>query len=276
MSDIVIQGKETGSIAPGQDAHGNQIDDNGKIIKANPIDVDPGTGEVASKANLLSDPVKPDWCPNKFWNKETGQVNQEGLAKSYAELEKKKGAPTKGAKKDLELDPAKAVADAGLNFEDFATEYAETGELSEDSYTALEAGGLSKDLVDQYIKGQEAIANTQITEMKALVGGEKNYEKLSTWASTALSEAEIEAYNDNVNSGNPERVKLAIRGLNAKFQEATGQNPSLTFGNMSEGSGGSAFRSWAEVTKAMKDDRYNTDPAYRQDIEQKIGRSKLD
>ena len=39
---------------------------------------------------------------------------------------------------------------------------------------------------------------------------------------------------------------------------------------------GDVFRSQAEVVKAMSDDRYDKDPAYRNDIMKKLERSNID
>ena len=36
------------------------------------------------------------------------------------------------------------------------------------------------------------------------------------------------------------------------------------------------FRSQAEVVEAMSDPRYDRDPAYRQDVFEKLGRSNID
>lgn len=36
-------------------------------------------------------PTRPDFIPEKFWNAETNEVRVEGLAKSYAEMEKARG-----------------------------------------------------------------------------------------------------------------------------------------------------------------------------------------
>ena len=38
----------------------------------------------------------------------------------------------------------------------------------------------------------------------------------------------------------------------------------------------STYRSQAEVVRAMGDPRYDNDPAYRQDVMEKLERSKLD
>ena len=39
--------------------------------------------------------------------------------------------------------------------------------------------------------------------------------------------------------------------------------------------GGEVFRSQAEVVKAMQDSRYDRDPAYRRDIQDKLERSDI-
>ena len=39
---------------------------------------------------------------------------------------------------------------------------------------------------------------------------------------------------------------------------------------------GDVFRSQAQLVKAMSDPRYDNDPAYRQDVVEKLNRSDLD
>src|SRR5262245_10290112 len=68
--------------------------------KVSTVDHDaPPAGPVAStaeiKPNAEQKPQRPECCPEKFWNAETGVVNQEGLAKSYAELERARATPPK-------------------------------------------------------------------------------------------------------------------------------------------------------------------------------------
>jgi hypothetical protein len=45
---------------------------------------------VAPVADVV-DAVKPDWCPDKFWNAETGVVDNERMASSYLNLESSYG-----------------------------------------------------------------------------------------------------------------------------------------------------------------------------------------
>jgi hypothetical protein len=69
-------------------------------------------------------------------------------------------------------------------------------------------------------------------------------------------------------------VKLAVSGLQTQYQAAEGTDPSLIGGQSSNSTGGN-YSSWAEVTQAMSDPRYNSDPAYRQSVSTKIARSNI-
>jgi hypothetical protein len=226
---------------------------------------------------------KPEGLPEKF-------NSVEDLAKSYSELEKKLGEQTpkevdpvsqatlkEDAPKEQkgELDIAeKAVASAGLNMENLSNEYAEKGELDAKSYEALEKAGIPKDYVDQFIEGQKAIGEKQTNTVKALVGGNEAYSEMADWAADNLTDAEKTAYNTAVNSKDLETAKLAVVGLKAKFEKANGSEPTLLEGQ-SAPSGEAGYKSWAEVTRAMSDDRYQKDPAYQAAVKEKLSKSEL-
>jgi len=220
---------------------------------------------------------KPEGLPEKF-------NSVEDLAKSYSELEKKLGdntkeetpkedTPKEKAKNDLDI-AEKAVESAGLNMDKLATEYNEKGELDVKSYEALEKAGIPKDYVNQFIEGQKAIADQQATSIKDMVGGADAYTEMSNWAAENMSEQEKTAYNTAVNSKDIETAKLAVVGLKAKFESANGNEPSLVEGKGTiTGQGG--YKSWAEVTAAMGDDRYQKDPAYQAMVQEKLSKSEL-
>jgi hypothetical protein len=69
---------------------------------------------------------------------------------------------------------------------------------------------------------------------------------------------------------------MSAQGLQAAYQNQTGIEGDTYGGKQAapEGSG-HLFRSNAEVTAAMKDPRYESDPAYRQDISDRLERSDL-
>ena len=217
---------------------------------------------------------KPEGLPEKF-------KSVEDLAKSYQELEKKLGdsqpKETEVSKEDTnsDLDIAeKAVETAGLNMDTLASEYAEKGELDEKSYEALEKAGIPKDYVNQFIEGQKAIADQQATSIKEMVGGADAYAEMSNWAAENMSEEEKTAYNTAVNSKDLETAKLAVVGLKAKFERANGNEPTLLEGKGTV-SGEKGYASWAEVTRAMSDDRYSKDPAYQAMVQEKLANSDL-
>ena len=219
---------------------------------------------------------KPEGLPEKF-------NSVEDLAKSYAELEKKLGdnkeeapkedAPKTETKNDLDI-AEKAVESAGLNMDNLASEYNEKGELDAKSYEALEKAGIPKDYVNQFIEGQKAIADQQATSIKDMVGGADAYAEMSNWAAENMSEEEKTAYNTAVNSKDIETAKLAVVGLKAKFERANGNEPNLVEGKGTI-TGQDGYKSWAEVTAAMSDDRYQKDPAYQAMVQEKLANSDL-
>ena len=215
----------------------------------------------------------------------------EDLAKSYSELEKKLGEQTP---KQEEVDPVSAttlkeeapkqensleiaedaVENAGLNFDTLAQEYAEKGQLGEESYKALEQSGIPKAYVDQFIAGQKAIGEQQTTNVKTMVGGEEAYNEMASWASKNMSDGEKKAYNAAVNSADMDTVKLAVDGLRAKYQAANGTEPNLVQGKATPVAE-QGYASWAEVTEAMADPRYAKDPAYQAAVKAKIANSEI-
>jgi hypothetical protein len=219
---------------------------------------------------------KPEGLPEKF-------NSVEDLAKSYSELEKKLGdnkeeapkeeAPKTDTKNDLDI-AEKAVENAGLNMETLSSEYAEKGELDAKSYDALEKAGIPKNYVDQFIEGQKAIADQQSKSIKDMVGGADAYSDMSNWAADNMSEEEKTAYNTAVNSNDIETAKLAVVGLKAKFEKANGNEPNLVEGKGTI-TGQDGYNSWAEVTAAMGDDRYQKDPAYQAMVQEKLSKSDL-
>ena len=120
----------------------------------------------------------------------------EDLAKSYSELEKKLGEQTpkeetvdpvnkaklkeEAPKQENSLEIAEdAVENAGLDFDTLAQEYAEKGQLGDESYKALEQSGIPKAYVDQFIAGQKAIGEQQTNNVKTMVGGEDAYNEMA-------------------------------------------------------------------------------------------------
>ena len=208
------------------------------------------------------DEVRPAWLPEKF-------KNAEELAKAYAGLEKEFSSRPKEEAKPTE--EAQEVQDKGLD--KFYNEYAETGELADKSYAELAKQGLDKKLVDSYIEGQKLVAETNTKQVQDVAGGKEEYSELVDWAGKNLSEAEQKVFNDMVDSGDVETAKFAVQGLMSKAN-INPKQPSL-FEGTSDVVSRDAFTSVSQVTDAMNDPRYEKDPTFRKEVEQKISRSKV-
>lgn len=205
---------------------------------------------------------RPEWLPEKF-------DNPEALADAYRNLEQQ-FHENKAEPSETEENVTSTPEVTNSAVTSASEEYFETGELSEETYKSLEANGIPKEMVDMYVNGYEAYANQQQQTLMNEAGGPENYEAMSEWAATALTDQEQEVYNKTVESGDINAATMAIRGLYARFQSDGGSPVSLVQGETSGTSGAIPFSSAKEMTVAMQDPRYGYDSKYRDQIAQRI------
>lgn len=238
-----------------------------------------GQPAPAPEGGPAETPERPAWLPEKF-------ATPEDMAKAYAEMERKQSAPNgdeAGGENDTqneqqaEADDAanKAVEAAGLDMDALGNKVVQNGDLDPEDYEKLAKQGISKEMVQNYVAGQQAIAAQLVSRMHETVGGEDSFNELLGWAGENLSPDEIAAFNSTVDSGSEAQVKLALEGLQSKFKASGGEAPNLIGGRRQNAGAGEVFRSTAEVTKAMADPRYGRDPAYRADVMAKLARSNV-
>ena len=144
----------------------------------------------------------------------------------------------------------------------------------------------SKDLVEAYLATQKDaqapsvneeaadLTEAQVTSIKNSAGGDAEYGKIIEWANSNMSQDDVNAFDDLVGSGNVGAIKLAVAGMKANYENATGYEGRMLTGKAPTNSG-DVFRSQAEVVKAMSDPQYDNDPAYRMDIMEKLERSNI-
>lgn len=170
---------------------------------------------------------------------------------------------------------AKAAADAAVKpgmqeaVAAASAEFAEKGEMSDATYAALEAQGLSRDYVDAYVDGIKARAEVVTAKVYDAAGGQENYAAIQAWASANLSAEEIAAANAAIHSGNFDAVIGQVKSLKTAYEAANGTEGSRRIeGN--RGSSVTPYRTKSEVTTAMNDPRYKADATYRREVEQKV------
>ena len=159
------------------------------------------------------------------------------------------------------------------------------GEITDEMYKTLEDTGLSRASIDSYLAGRAVesgyntnqpadLTDAEVTKIQDSVGGAEEYTKMITWANENMESSTLETFNTMVGNGNADAVQLAVNGLKAQYDNAEGYEGKMLTGKPAKASG-DVFRSQSEVVQAMSDLRYDRDPAYRQDVFDKLERSNI-
>ncbi len=224
----------------------------------------------------------------------------EELEKAYGELQKKLGEKgsedseatgdtedsTESKEETEETEETKKASPAVELINDAAAEYwSNDKKLSSETMDKFNSMS-SQDLLQAYLEVQKDATNpneqpatpdlteADINVVKNSVGGEAEYGKIVTWARENMSDNDSQAFDDLVSTGNVGAIRLAAQGLQAKYNDANGYEGRMLSGKPPKSSG-ETFRSQAELVRAMNDPRYDNDPAYRQDVIEKLDRSDV-
>ena len=106
------------------------------------------------------------------------------------------------------------------------------------------------------------------------VGGQDRYQALMGWAANNIDEARTQAFNDALQSGNEGAILSQLKGIQYDHMMATGYEPKLT-GGRAPTNEVQGYSSEAQVIRAMQDPRYQDDPAYIKEVEQRIAVSNV-
>lgn len=216
--------------------------------------------------------------------------SQEDLLKAYKELESKLGKPQSEDDDEVSEESVEAseeeaeesveISENVKTFTDIATRFDEAGGLTQDDMEKLSSMD-SKELIETYFKyhavqsaknTQEVATAQQLKTIRDSVGGDEAYGEMIQWAGQNLSPDEIDSFNSVANSNNAAALSFAVEALSNRWKSVEGYEAPLISGKKAT-STGKVFRSQAELGRAIADPRYSTDPAYRQDVENKLARS---
>ena len=196
----------------------------------------------------------------------------EELESAYIELQKKLG---EGEKEDVQAEPEETAEGSWLD--EAYRSINESGKLSEElSKQISDMNGMdvfnAMQQSEPPVQGKD-ISQAEIDSVYKSVGGEEQYGNMINWAQENLSESEVAAFDQVIESGNMAQINLIIKGLNAQYTDAVGQEGTMLQGKPAAAQ--STYRSQQELIQAMNDPRYDSDPAYRQDVLDKLDRSNL-
>ena len=198
---------------------------------------------------------------------------QEDGTVDYDTVETVYGEQITNVMEDAGIDPWKMAAHFNDN----------NGVLTPQMTDELVNAGFPRETVEAYLQGQrqqfgftptaENLSASEVTEIQNLAGGKAAYDNLTQWAEQNLPQADVDAFDEVINTGNKAAVRFAVKALNSQYEDAVGRSPDLITGKTS--TRGDKYRSMAEVVRDMSDPQYDTNDAYRLDIQRKLERSNL-
>ena len=232
----------------------------------------------------------------------------EELETAYLELQKKLGESPASTAEDT-AEPAQEFEfyseDGSVNYETANEVYGEqlsnvfkdndidpfemnkhfvenNGTLSDEMYDKLGQAGLSKSLVDSYLKGVReevgfdapaaTLTDAEIADVKSIANGEDGYQSLMDWAGKNLSKEDQDNYDQVLTTGNKTAIKFAVKALMGQYEDANGRDSKIVTGKESPQE---SYRSMAEVVRDMNKPEYTQDQAFRDDVLRKLSASNL-
>ena len=230
-------------------------------------------------------------------------ANAQELEKGYLALEKKLGQPKQDQAEPTPESTSEPTPDSESTLEIESTEPDESKEVIDTSFldklydeskgnkftdeTLKELSEMGTDklakmyLEERYNRPKETLppikpfTKEEQKKLKNVVGGEAPYNSMLGWAKANLQKNEIEMFDTVIKRGDPLSAFFAVQALYGRYTESQGSEPQLVTGKASNSVPKDEFRSQAELVRAMNDDRYDRDPAYRQDVMKKLERSNV-
>ena len=203
----------------------------------------------------------------------------EELEKGYLELQQKLNTK---AEPKAETETEEPEAEADQTILDRVWEEATSGKEFSKELTEELSNMPATELANMYLDYRQAnqadpaesrdFSESEITELKGIVGGDENYTNMIDWAQKSLNEQEVNMFDQVMQKGDPLAAFFAVRSLAYAYNDAIGYDGNVVQGKAPKQSN-NQFRSQAEVIEAMSDPRYENDPAYRKDIMDKLTRS---
>ena len=211
------------------------------------------------------------------------------LEKAYVELQKKLGEKeedTEQASAEEKSEEKPQLSETASLITSASDEYYANGNKLSDETMAKFSSLSTQDLIKAYMEVQATqpeqpsapaaeISQDQINQIKNSAGGEKAYADIVNWAKSNLPKSSIDAFDEVVSTGSVQAIQLAVAGLKSEYNNANGVEGRMVTGKTAPNNG-DVFRSQAELVRAMSDARYDNDPAYRQDVIEKLDRSDLE
>lgn len=205
------------------------------------------------------------------------------LETAYKELEKKLGekSETVSEETESENEPVNEESQPSDNILEQLWQQGSNNKITKDTFEELS----KMDPIEVAKKAMELRSKSEspqgrefteqdVQQIHQLVGGQENYNNMISWAEQNVPEQEVSMYDAVMEQGNPLAAYFAVQSLALKYQDSAGRDGQMITGKAPKAQG-DVFNSQAEMVKAMEDDRYHDDPAYRAEVMAKLERSNI-
>ena len=205
------------------------------------------------------------------------------LETAYKELEKKLGekSETVSEETESENEPVEEESEPSDNILEQLWQQGSNNKLTKETFEELS----KMDPIEVAKKAMELRSKSEspqgrefteqdVQQIHQLVGGQENYNNMMSWANQNIPEQEVNMYDAVMELGNPLAAYFAVQSLALKYQDSSGRDGQMITGKAPKAQG-DVFNSQAEMVKAMEDDRYHDDPAYRAEVMAKLERSNI-
>jgi len=195
--------------------------------------------------------------------------NTEELEAAYLELQKKLGSQDNDVQEESEEAPEidwLAEATRAIN---------ESGQLSEEltqQISGMDPLDVFQAMKDGYTETPD-LTQEQVNSVTNAVGGVEAYQNLVQWAQDNWDPAQVASFDQVMESGDINNIMFAVQALYYNYTDSMGSDGNTLQGKPAQAQSG--YRSQQELIQAMNDPRYDNDPAYRQDVIDKLDRSNL-
>ena len=153
---------------------------------------------------------------------------------------------------------------------------------SEKKFNAAAFDDISKeDLIKAFFENSEEVpqqaseegdlSQGQVNDVMSRVGGKDQYQQMMNWAVQNLPESDIKTFDSIIDGGDPSQIAMAVDAVAKRFADANGQEGVTIQGRAAANN--NVYRSQAELLREMNDPRYDSDPAYRNDVMTKLANS---
>ena len=199
------------------------------------------------------------------------------LEKAYMELEGKLGKKEEEPEVAEESEEPEEEPD-DVSFLDKLWDEAQ-GEFTDETMKELSSMD-PKDLARMHLdyrnqNQRPQVTEQQVTQLKEVAGGEKEYESMINWANSTLTKQEIEMYDTVMEAGDPLGCFFAVQALKYRYDDASGVEGKMITGKAPSNSG-DQFKRNAQLVEAMNDPKYDNDPAFRREVMEKLERSNIE